>query len=178
MKMTMRNIKCSPAWLLAAFALAQSTNAWAQAAKAPPAPAVPVAPGQMITPQEYLAEKAGVTSWRLLSLVQPIKTGGKIVPEYDKQISALNGKAVKVQGFMLPLDMGDKQKRFLLSAAPPHCTFCLPGGAETMIEVRAKSAVRYGFDAVVLSGKLAVLKDDPTGLYYRLTDAEEDVEKK
>jgi hypothetical protein len=25
---------------------------------------------------------------------------------------------------------------------------------------------------VVLSGKLTVLKDDPTGIFYRLTDAE------
>jgi hypothetical protein len=37
--------------------------------------------------------------------------------------------------------------------------------------VRAKSDVRYGFDAVALSGKLQVLKDDPAGLYYRLVDA-------
>jgi uncharacterized protein len=165
-------------WMVTVGALAACASAWAQPSAGPPPPAVPVAPGQMITPQQYLAEKPGVTSWRVLGLVQPIKTGNKIVPEYDKQINVLNGKTVKVQGFMLPLDMGDKQKRFLLSAAPPHCTFCLPGGAETMIEVRAKNAVRYGFDAVTLSGKLAVLKDDPTGLYYRLTDAEEEAEKK
>jgi uncharacterized protein len=31
--------------------------------------------------------------------------------------------------------------------------------------------VKYTFDAVVLTGKLAVLKDDPTGVFYRLTDA-------
>jgi len=31
--------------------------------------------------------------------------------------------------------------------------------------------VKYTFDPVVLTGKLAVLKDDPTGVYYRLTDA-------
>ncbi len=151
-----------------------SDGALAQQAGGPPPPAVTVAPGQMITPQQYLAERAGITSWRLLSLVQPIKQGNKITPEYDKQILALNGRTVKVQGFMLPLDMGDKQKRFLLSAAPPHCTFCLPGGAETMIEVRAKTAVNYGFDAVVLSGKLQVLKDDPTGIYYRLLEAAEE----
>jgi uncharacterized protein len=161
-----------------ALGLAASSSDAQTATGKPPPPAVSVAPGQMITPQQYLAEKPGITSWRLLGLVQPIKEKGRIVPEYDKQVSALNGKTVKVQGFMLPLDMGDKQKRFLLSAAPPHCTFCLPGGAETMIEVRAKNAVRYGFDAVTLSGKLAVLKDDPAGLYYRLTDAEEELEKK
>jgi hypothetical protein len=151
---------------------AMSVAGFAQpTASKPPPPAVPVAPGQMIAPQQYLADKPGVTSWKTLSLVQPVKKGNKIVPEFDKQIQSLSGRTVKVQGFMLPLDMGDKQKRFLLSAAPPHCTFCLPGGAETMIEVRAKSGVAYGFDAIVLSGKLAVLTDDPTGLYYRLTDA-------
>ena len=37
--------------------------------------------------------------------------------------------------------------------------------------MQAKSDVRYGFDAVALSGTLQVLKDDPAGLYYRLVDA-------
>jgi hypothetical protein len=32
--------------------------------------------------------------------------------------------------------------------------------------------VKYTFDPVVLSGKLAVLTDDPTGVFYRLTDAQ------
>ena len=45
------------------------------------------------------------------------------------------------------------------------------GGAEQMVEVVAKNPVKYGFDPIILSGKLAVLTDDPMGLYYRLTDA-------
>jgi hypothetical protein len=32
--------------------------------------------------------------------------------------------------------------------------------------------VKYTFDAVVVTGKLAVLKDDPSGIFYRITDAE------
>ena len=40
-----------------------------------------------------------------------------------------------------------------------------------MIDVRAKSHIRYGFDAVALSGNLQVLRDDPAGLYYRIVDA-------
>lgn len=31
--------------------------------------------------------------------------------------------------------------------------------------------VEYGFDPVVVSGRFVVLRDDPMGLYYRLTDA-------
>jgi hypothetical protein len=48
----------------------------------------------------------------------------------------------------------------------------MPGGPESMVEVKTKTPVKYTFDAVILSGKLTVLKDDPTGIFYRLTEAE------
>jgi len=79
---------------------------------------------------------------------------------------------VKVQGFMMPLEMGDKQTHFILSAMPVSCAFCMPGGPEQLVEVRTTKPVKYTFDPVVLTGKLAVLKDDPTGVFYRLTDAQ------
>jgi hypothetical protein len=41
-----------------------------------------------------------------------------------------------------------------------------------MVEVKTRTPVKYTFDAMVLSGKLSVLKEDPTGVFYRLTDAE------
>jgi hypothetical protein len=31
--------------------------------------------------------------------------------------------------------------------------------------------VKYTFEPVVLTGKMAILKDDPTGVFYRLVDA-------
>jgi hypothetical protein len=40
-----------------------------------------------------------------------------------------------------------------------------------MVEVKSKTPVKYGFEPVVMTGKLSVLKDDPTGVFYRLTDA-------
>ncbi|HTD89761.1 MAG TPA: DUF3299 domain-containing protein [Burkholderiales bacterium] len=118
-----------------------------------------------------LPELKGVLSWKTLGEVKPVKQKDKFVPEFAKAVSALDKKEVKIQGFMMPLDMGEKQTRFILSALPPSCSFCLPGGPEQMIEVQAKSPVKYGFEPILLTGKLAVLKDDPMGLYYRLTDA-------
>jgi hypothetical protein len=41
-----------------------------------------------------------------------------------------------------------------------------------MVEVQMKTPVKYTFDAVVVTGKLAVLKDDPSGIFYRIVDAE------
>jgi hypothetical protein len=78
---------------------------------------------------------------------------------------------VRVQGFMLPLEPGEKQKHFLLSAVPTTCSFCIPAGPEGLIEVRSKTPVPYSLEPVVVEGKLAVLEKDPYGLYYRVTDA-------
>lgn len=143
------------------------------AAALPPAMAVTPVPadGALMPPSQFLPEKPGFTSWRTLAQVELVKRERKMVPSFASAVTALDGKAIRVQGFMMPLDIGDKQRRFLLVAAPPHCSFCLPAGPDAMIEVRAKSDVRYGFDAVALSGTLQVLRDDPAGLYYRLVDA-------
>jgi len=118
-----------------------------------------------------LPERAGVVSWKTLAQVQPVKQGGKMTAEFSKDILALDRKDVKVQGFMIPLDMGEKQKRFLISAVPPHCGFCLPAGPDSLVEVVAKTSVTYTFEPIVVSGKFAVVKDDPSGVLYRMTDA-------
>lgn len=118
-----------------------------------------------------LPERAGVVSWQTLAQVQPVKQGGRMVSEFSKDILALDRKEVKVQGFMIPLDMGEKQKRFLISAVPPHCGFCLPAGPDALVEVIAKTPVDYTFDPIVVSGRFAVVKDDPAGVLYRMTDA-------
>jgi hypothetical protein len=111
-------------------------------------------------------------SWKTLSQVEPVKQGGKMVPQFSRDIMGLDKKDVRVQGFIIPLDMGDKQKHFLLSAVPPHCPFCMPAGPDTIVEVLAKKPLAYGFEPIVVAGRFAVLKDDPAGVLYRMTDAE------
>lgn len=128
------------------------------------------------TASEYgatlLPERAGVVSWRTLAQVVPVQKDGRMSTEFSKDIIALDKRDVKLQGFIIPLDMGDKQKRFLLSAVPPHCSFCMPAGPDSVVEVIAKTPVKYGFEPIVVSGRFTVLKDDATGMLYRLTDAE------
>lgn len=109
--------------------------------------------------------------WKTFAQVELARTDGRIAPRFSDALAALDQKEVKVQGFMLPLDMGEKHFLFILSAVPPTCAFCMPGGPEAVVEVRAKRPLAYTDNAVTVSGKLSVLKDDPTGVFYRLTDA-------
>ena len=119
-----------------------------------------------------LPERKDVVSWKVLAQVELVKMKDRYVPQFAAAVSSLDQKQVKVQGFMLPLAMGDQQTHFVLAAMPQTCGFCMPGGPESMVEVKTRTPVKYTFDAVVVSGKLTVLKDDPTGIFYRLTEAE------
>jgi len=120
---------------------------------------------------QTLPERKDVVSWKLLAQVEVVKVKDRFQPQFSAGVAALDAKEVKVQGFMMPLEMGDKQSHFILAATPQDCAFCMPGGPESLVEVKTKQPIAYGMAPVVLSGKLAVLKDDPTGVFYRLTDA-------
>ena len=126
---------------------------------------------QLVPGVPPLPDRKDVVSWRLLAQVELVKVKDRFVAQFAAGVSALDAKEVKVQGFMMPLEMGDKQSHFILSAMPQDCAFCLPGGPEQLVEVRARKPLLFGMEPLVLSGKLAVLKDDPTGVFYRLTDA-------
>ena len=53
----------------------------------------------------------------------------------------------------------------------PCVVSAVTGGPDQLVEVQAKTPVKYGFEPIVVTGKFVVLRDDPMGLYYRLTDA-------
>jgi uncharacterized protein len=118
-----------------------------------------------------LVERKDVVSWKTFAQVEIVKMKDRYVPQFAQTVASLDQKEVKVQGFMMPLQVGDKQSHFVLSALPVTCSFCMPGGPEALVEVKTKQPVKYSFDAIVVSGKLSVLKDDPTGVFYRITDA-------
>jgi uncharacterized protein len=123
------------------------------------------------SPFAPLQERADVVPWYLLTAVKTKMEKNRIVPVFTMDQMALRQKTVRVQGFMMPLDPGEKQTHFLLSSVPPTCAFCMPGGPESLVEVKTKTAVRYSMEPVVVEGRFAVLEDDRMGLYYRMVDA-------
>jgi hypothetical protein len=102
------------------------------------------------------------------------KLGTRLPPKlevvFGKEITQFDGKEIRLAGFMLPLDMKEKQTHFMLSAYPASCPYCLPGGPNATIEVFCKKGVTFTFDPIVLRGKLKLLRDDPSGFFYRMTD--------
>ena len=118
-----------------------------------------------------LPDVKGAVPWSLLSATTIKMTNGKLGPAFSPTLQHLNGQTVKLQGYILPLEAGQTHRYFLLSAWSPTCPFCLSAGPEAMVEVRAKTAVKYSMDAVVVEGRLLLLENDPGGMFYRLVEA-------
>lgn len=138
-------------------------------------PPVPLGTGPGVhspnSPFAPLPDRADVIPWSVLTSVKTRAEKNKLLPAFDKAQLALNQKTQRIQGFMMPLEPGEKQTHFLLSSVPLTCGFCVPGGPESMVEVKSKTPVKYSLEPVTVEGKFAVLPDDPYGLYYRITDA-------
>jgi hypothetical protein len=116
-------------------------------------------------------ERAAAVSWEALAKVRLVKQGNRYVPSFPKELAALDKTQVKLQGFMMPLEPAAKQKRFLLSALPSDCGFCMASGPDQLVEVHAKQGFAYVLDAVTVSGRFVLVRDDEGGLLYRLTEA-------
>ena len=123
------------------------------------------------SPIAPLSARGDVLPWSLLTSVKTKNEKNRILPVFNSDQMALNQKNLRIQGFMMPLEPGEKQRHFLLSSVPLSCSFCVPGGPESMVEVKTRTPVKYSLEPVVVEGRFLVLNDDSYGLYYRLTEA-------
>ncbi len=124
------------------------------------------------SPFAPLKPRADVVPWSVLTDVKTKNEKNRILPVFGASQSALHQRTQRIQGFMMPLEPGEKQRHFLLTSVPMTCGFCVPGGPESMVEVKTRTPIKYSLEPVVVEGRFAVLNDDPYGLYYRMTDAE------
>ena len=163
---------CRRALLL--MAVVMPLSVFSQAGISPPGP-IPGGSGPGIhspnSPFAPLPERADVVPWSLLSSVKTKSVKNRLLPVFPPPVQALHDKTQRIQGFMMPLEPGEKQKHYLLSSVPLTCSFCVPGGPESMVEVFTKTPVKYVLEPVVVDGNFSVLKDDSYGLYYRMKDA-------
>jgi len=118
-----------------------------------------------------LPVRTDVVAWSTLANISTRTERNRVVQVYSAAILALNQRTVRVQGFMTPLDPGERQVHFLLTSVPLTCPFCTPGGPESIVQVRSRRPVRYTIGALVVEGRFHVLHNDSLGFFYRLTDA-------
>lgn len=113
----------------------------------------------------------GVTPWDLL-IDTPLDYGRDgVTARFPAALQAMEGKPVRLAGFMLPLESALTQRHFLLTANPPACLFHPPGGPTSVVDVQAGNGIENSLDAVVIEGRLRLVARSADGLIYRLENA-------
>lgn len=99
-------------------------------------------------------------------------------PVFGEEIKALANKTVEIKGYIIPTDGYKSHTEFILSAFPYNmCFFCGGAGPETVMEIYAKTPIKFTSEAVTLRGKLELNSEDVNRLIYSMTEAEQLDEK-
>jgi hypothetical protein len=112
-----------------------------------------------------------VVPWPVLGQVSHPIVNGRIEHRFGEAVASLDGRRVRLSGFMAPFDFEDRHTHFLLTASPRTCFDCWVRGPEGWVDVIAASPVEDTYDQILVSGRFEILRDDPESLHYRLTDA-------
>lgn len=90
---------------------------------------------------------------------------------FSDAVRALDGKYIKISGFLMPLEATETFSHVLLSRKAPSCFFCLPGGPNEMIEVYTDKPIGWSDNMVIFEGRLKLVKDEETGMVYVMEKA-------
>lgn len=120
----------------------------------------------------------GGTSWKLLEQTKlndrTDKKSGIIYtkPIFPPSVLALNGKEIKIAGWMMPLENAKQQKHWVMLGYPPGCPFHMHALPNQFIEIKGSVAVPVNESKVhVMVGTLQLTGSDESGIFYRLINA-------
>ncbi|MBI4665314.1 MAG: DUF3299 domain-containing protein [Nitrospinae bacterium] len=124
-----------------------------------------------VTASQKAADGLIAIDWDILGLVKPNQLSPEMSEEFDPRIKALDGKKVKLTGFMLPSSASREQTLFLISRNSSTCFFCLPGGPESLVMVHAVKPVTYVYDPVTVTGRFKLPAKPGDDIFYEMEDA-------
>lgn len=93
------------------------------------------------------------------------------ISRFPAELHALDGKDVTLAGYMMPFRDGEAHREFMFGAAQFHCTACMMGDLNRLVAVQAAEPVAHAHGPLVLRGRLRLLEDEASPLFYRLEDA-------
>ena len=134
--------------------------------------------------KDYVDVPDGATDWKVFGTTQATEVKQEtedgldwvyIKPTFTPEVEALDGTQITIKGFMFPLDGTEEQESFLLGPFPMSCPYQYHVGPALVLEVHADgNPVTFTYDAVVMTGTLELVEDDPEySVFYRLKDAKQ-----
>ena len=94
-------------------------------------------------------------------------------PVFSSELRALEGKVIRLKGYIIPTDGYKSHKEFVFSAFPySSCFFCGAAGPETVLEVMARQPIPYTSEPIEIQGQLRLNSKDINRLMFQLFEVE------
>lgn len=93
------------------------------------------------------------------------------ISRFPADLHALDGKEVTLAGYMMPFTDAERHSEFMLGALQFHCAGCMMGELNRMVAVKAAEPVAHADGPLVIRGRLRLLEDEASPLFYRLDHA-------
>lgn len=119
------------------------------------------------------AAAPGAENWVVLSSTKVTvdEKAGVYHAAHPAAVQGLQGKALTLSGWMMPLDPSEASTHFLLLAYPMSCPFCNPANPNEVVEVYTAKPVPFSYDMVSLTGEFSIQNNEAAGLFFRLDKA-------
>lgn len=92
-------------------------------------------------------------------------------PGATAMLKQMEGKQVRLNGYMFPLQQAEEHSQFLFSPRTHACPFCMPSNAGNIIEVRMQDALPLHKQPIEVQGRFVLLDTlESDGLLYRIED--------
>ncbi|QDO97286.1 hypothetical protein FNB15_08395 [Ferrovibrio terrae] len=95
------------------------------------------------------------------------------ISRFPADLHALDGQEVALAGYMMPFTDADRHSEFMFGALQFHCPGCMMGELNRMMAVKAAEPVADADGPLVIRGRLRLLEDEASPLFYRLEAATE-----
>jgi len=98
------------------------------------------------------------------------KLGRRPPPVFTSRLHGLDGKTVRIRGFMAPYDSLNDLRTFMLMESPVGCYFCVPPSPKEVMLVRVKTDKIQDFvePAIEVEGTLSIWTEDKTDEAHKM----------
>lgn len=113
----------------------------------------------------------GALDWGLLAEAGETRFRDGEMSRFPAALRALDQTEVALAGYMMPFSNAPAHSEFLISGLQFHCTTCMMGDLSRIVAVRAAQPVALNNAPLTIRGKLSLIEQDKSPLYFRLDGA-------
>ena len=130
--------------------------------------------------QNFTSTPEGGVDWKLFSETEDVpykveREGQEwegVKPKFSAGLKNLDGKTIKMSGYMFPLDQTAKQSQFLFGPFPLSCPYHYHAPNSLIIEVHTDKPISFSYEPITLQGTLELVPEDyEYNTFYKLQSA-------